>query len=117
MILYIDDILIYSTSFTDRLCHVAQVWQTLKVAHLKIRINKCQFAKNSVEFLGHLITPEGIGPNKKNVEAVTSFPTPSKVKDVRVFLGLCDYCRRFIKNYPVLAGPLLQLLKKDAMFQ
>ena len=116
VILYIDDILIHSTTFDDHLSHVVQVLQTLKVAHLKIRIDKCQFSKNSVEFLGHLITSEGIGPNKKNVEAVTSFPIPSKVKDVRLFLGLCNYYRRFIKNYSVLAGPLLQLLKKNAIF-
>ena len=60
--------------------------------------------------------PEGIGPSKRNIEAVTSFPTPAKIKDVRVFLGLCNYYRRFIKNYSVLAGPLLQLLKKNAVF-
>ena len=86
------------------------------VAHLRIQINKCQFAKNSLEFLGYLITPKGTGPNKKNIDAVTSFPTLSKVKDVHVFLGLCKYYPRFIKNYSVLAGPLLQLLKKHATF-
>ena len=80
VILYIDDILIYSTAFNDHLSHVAQAIQTLKVAYLKIRINKSQFTKNSLEFLGHLITPDGIGPNKKNIEAVPSFPTPIKNK-------------------------------------
>ena len=116
VILYIDDKLIYSTTFDDHLSHAAQVLQTLKVAHLKTWIDKCQFAKNSVEFLGHLITPEGIGPNKRNIEAVTSFPTPSKMKDVCAFLGLCNYYWCFIKNYSVLAGSLLQLLKKNATF-
>ena len=66
--------------------------------------------------MGHLITPDGIGPNKKNIEAVTSFPPPAKIKDVRAFRGLCNYYRRFIKNYSVLAGQLLQLLKKNATF-
>ena len=123
VILYIDDMLIISASFTvpplppcNHLSHVAQVLQTLREAYLKVRISKCQFARNSVEFLGHLITPEGFGPNKRNIEAVTSFPTPAKIKDVRAFLGLCNYYRRFIKNYSVLAGPLLQLLKKNAVF-
>ena len=82
-----------------------------------IRIDKCQFAKNSVEFLGHLITLDEIGPNKKSIEAVISFPTPSKIKDVRAFLALCNNYRRFIKNVSVLAGSLLQLLKKTATFQ
>ena len=66
--------------------------------------------------MGHLITPDGIGLNKKNIEAVTSFPTPSKVKDVHAFLGLCNYYGGFIKNYSVLAGSLLQLLKRNAKF-
>ena len=71
---------------------------------------------NSVEFLDHLITPDGIGPNKRNIQAVTLFLTPAKIKEVRAFLGLCNYYRRFIKNYSVLAGPLPQLLKKKAIF-
>ena len=102
VILYIDDILIFSASFENHLSHVAQVLQTLREAYLKVRISKCQFARNSVEFLGHLIIPERFGPNKRNIEAVTSFPTPGKIKDVRAFLGLCNYYRRFIKNYSVL---------------
>ena len=110
--MYIDDILIYSKTFENHLSHVAQILQTLKVAYLEIQIEKCQFA---VKFLGHLITPNGIGPNK-NIEAVTSFPTPMKVKDVRAFLGLCNYYQRFVRNYSLLAGPLLQLLKKNATF-
>ena len=118
VILYIDDILIYSASFEDYLSHVAQVLQTLREAYLKARISKCQFARNFVEFLDHLITPKEIGPNKRNIKAVTSYPTPPKIKDVCVFLGLCNYYyyQRFIKNYSVLARPLLQLLKKNAVF-
>ena len=116
VILYIDDILIYSTAFNDHHSQVAQALQTLKVALLKIRIDKCQFAKNSVKFLGHPIIPERTGPNKKNIKAVTSFPILSKVKDVRTFLDLCNYYWRFLKNYLVLTGPLLQLLKKNATF-
>ena len=99
VILYIDDILIFSPSFEDHISYVAQVLQTLREAYLKVRINKCQFARNSVEFLDHLITPEGIGPNRQNIDVVTSFPTPNKIKDVCDFFGLCNYYRRFIKNY------------------
>ena len=116
VILYIDDILIFSASFEDHLSHVAQVVQTLRDTYVKVQIDKCQFAQNFVEFLGHLITPQGIGPNKRNLEAVTSFPNPAKIKDVCAFLGLHNYYRRFIKNYSVLAGLLLQLLKKNTAF-
>ena len=94
---------------------MAQVLQTLRGAYLKVRINKYQFARNSVKILGHLITPEGIGPNKRNRDTVTSFPTSAKIKDVRAILGLCNYYPQFIKNYSVIAGLLLQLLKKNAV--
>ena len=77
---------------------------------------KSHFARNSVEFCGHLSTLEGIGPNKKNIKTVTSFPTPAKANGASSFLGLCNYYRRFIKNYLVLDGLLLQLLKKNAVF-
>ena len=84
------------------------------MAHLKIQIDSRQFAKNSLKFLGHLTTPDGIGPNKKNIEAVTSFPTPAKIKDDCAFVDLYNYYRRFIKNCSVLAGLLIQSLKKNA---
>ena len=114
---YIEGILIFSATFEDHLSHVAKVLQTLREAYLRVQIDKSQFARNSVEFLGHLINPEGTGPNKRNIEAVTSFPTPAKIKDAHAFLGLCNYYGRFIENYSVLAGLLLQLLKKDALFE
>ena len=88
VILYINSIIIFSSTFEDHLSHVTHVLQTLRVAHHKVRIDKCQFAKNYVKLLGHLITPSGVGPNKKNIEAASSFPIPTKVKDIRVFLGL-----------------------------
>ena len=109
---YIEGILIFSATFEDHLSHVAKVLQTLREAYLRVQIDKSQFARNSVEFLGHLITPEGIGPNKRNMEAVTSFLTPTKMNDAHAFLGLYNYYGRFIKNYSVLAGLLLQILKK-----
>ena len=90
VILYIDGILLFSSTFEDHLSHVAQVLQTLRKAHLKIRIDKCQFARTSVEFLYQLITRNGTGPNKNNIEAVAFFPTQAKIKDIRTFLGLCN---------------------------
>ena len=116
VVLYIDDILIFSSTFEDHLSHVAQVLQTFRKAYLKIRIDKCQFARNSVEFLSHLIALDGIGPTKRNIEAVTCFLTPTKIKGVCAVLGLSNYNRLFVINYSVLARLLLQLLKKNAIF-
>ena len=68
---------LYCSSFEDRLSHVTQVLQTFKAAHLKVRIDKCQFAKNFVEVFGDHIAASRAGPNKKNIEAVTSFHIPT----------------------------------------
>ena len=116
MILYIDDILIYSTAFNDHLSHVAQAIQTLKVTYLKIRINKSQFTKNSVEFVGHLINPDGIGSNKKNIEAVPSFPSPIKNKTSSCLPWFMQLLSTLHQELFSSAAPLLQLLKKNAAF-
>ena len=113
---YTEDILTFSATFEDHLSHVEKVLQTHREAYLRVRIDKSQFARNSVEFLGHLINPEGIGPNKRNIEAVTSLPTPTKMNDAHAFLGLYNYYGRFIKNYSALAGLVLQILKKMLCF-
>ena len=68
---------LYCSSFEDHLSHVTQVLQTFKAVHLKVRIDKCQLAKNFVEFFGHHIAASRAGPNKKNIEAVTSFQIPT----------------------------------------
>ena len=85
LILYTDNILVFSATFEDRLSHVAQVLQIIRESYLKVPIDKSQFAWNSVE-LNHLITPERIRPNTKNIVPVTSFLTPAKIK---IHLLLC----------------------------
>ena len=95
VIFYIDGIFIIVIQVAD-----------LKVAHLEVWIDKCQSGKNSFKFLGTLIAPSRVVLNKKNIEAVTSFPIPTKLKDIRDFLDLCNYYQHFTKNYSLLAGPL-----------
>ena len=117
VIVYIDDTLVFSETFDQHLVHLAEVFQCLRENRLKLKPSKCHFAAQEVEYLGHLISRDGLKPNPSKIEVVKNYPTPKKVKDIRAFLGLCNYYRKFIKNYSLLAAPLNQLTKKDTTFQ
>ena len=97
--------------------HLTQVFQALPEAHLKVKFEKYCFEAHKVEFLGHQIIANGIEPNINNVvKAVVTFPTPKRMKDIRSFLGLCNYYRRYIKGFCKVAKLLHTLLKKDGKF-
>ncbi len=93
---YIDDILVYSQTLTEHLDHLRRVLERLRQAGLKLKPSKCHFIRQSVEFLGHVITPQGLKPNPRQVQAVQEFPVPKSVTQARQFLGLTSYYRRFI---------------------
>ena len=114
---YIDDVLIFSRSLEEHLRHIGQVLDRLQAAGLKLKPSKCHFVCQQVEYLGHLITPKGLRPNPKKVSAVTDFPTPTSVTQVRQFVGLASYYRRFIEGFARIAGPLHQLTKQNEEFK
>ena len=114
---YLDDVLVFSETFNSHLEHLALVLQRFASAGLKLKPSKCHFICQRVEYLGHLITPSGIQPNPNRVSAVQEFPKPSSVKEVRQFLGLASYYRRFIAGFAKIAHPLHSLIQKDAIFQ
>ena len=113
---YIDDVLIFSRSMKEHLHHLGQVLDRLQAAGLKLKPSKCHFVFQQVQYLGHLITPQGLLPNPKTVSAVTDFPTPTTVTQVRQFVGLASYYRRFVEGFARVAGPLHHLTRKDAEF-
>ena len=117
VIIYIDDTPVFSETFSQHLDHLSQVLQCLRENRLKLKPSKCNFAAQEVEYLGHLISKDGLKPNPSKIEVVKNYPQPKKVKNIRAFLGLCNYYRKFIKNYSLLAAPLTNLTKKDAQFQ
>ena len=113
---YVDDILCFSKNFTEHLEHLAEIFQRLRHANLKLKPGKCCFAATKVDYLGHVLSPKGVSPSKEKTKAVSEFPTPQGPTDVKSFLGMCGYFRRFIKSFANIASPLHALLKKDHSF-
>ena len=87
-LVYVDDVIIWSTDFESHLQHLDLVFQRLRMANLTLRPNKCEFAKPEILYLGHFISREGITVDPSKIEVVKSFPTPQNQHDVRTFLGL-----------------------------
>ena len=113
---YIDDIFIFSSSWEEHLQILEKVFKAIENAGLVINLKKCKFAKATVVYLGHEIGHGHIAPKKSNVEAILNFPCPRNPKDVRSFLGLAGYYRRFMQNYAEITYPLTSLLKKRIKF-
>ena len=114
--MYLDDILIASQSMTEHVGHIKQVLLRLKEAGLQLKPSKCTFATEEIEYLGHTLTPEGVKPNSKKVEAVKDFPVPKNVKEVKSFLGLANFYRRHIPDMAIISRPLTALTRKDMEF-
>ena len=109
---YVDDIIIFSSTFEQHLIHLQNVFDNLRKAQLKLKPSKCNFAASRVSYLGHIITSEGVTVDSEKVEAVAKFPLPKDEHELRSYLGLCGYYRRFIRGYSHTAAPLFDMLKK-----
>ena len=111
VVVYLDDILVYSKNDEDHEKHVRQVLQRLREHQLYARPSKCTFFTDTVEYLGHIIGPDGIKPNPALVKAIIEFPQPRTLKELQSFLGLANYYRKFIKNYSKISLPLTDALQ------
>eukprot|EP00873_Tetraselmis_striata_P038562 jgi/Tetstr1/458826/TSEL_045209.t1 len=115
-VVYLDDVLIYSKTAQEHLEHIRLVLRELQRHHLHIKLSKCSFGRTSVEFLGHIVEAGQIKMDPRKVEAVQQWPVPKTVKDVRGFLGLAGYYRKFIHNFAAVAAPLHDLTKNQPEF-
>jgi transposase InsO family protein len=111
VVVYMDDILVYSKNATEHEEHLRMVLQLLREHKLYCKLKKCSFFQKEVAFLGHLVSGEGVRADPRKVETVRSWPTPLAVHDVRCFLGLTNYFKKFILGYSSIARPLMDLLK------
>ncbi|KAA0036185.1 reverse transcriptase [Cucumis melo var. makuwa] len=116
VIVFIDDILIYSKTEVEHEEHLRMVLQTLRDNKLYAKFSKCEFFLKQVSFLGHVVFKAGVSVDPAKIEAVTSWTRPSTVSEVRSFLGLVGYYRRFVENFSRIATPLTQLTRKGAPF-
>lgn len=116
VVVYFDDILIYSRTLEDHLSHLRAVFDALRDARLFGNIEKCTFCTDRVSFLGYVVTPQGIEVDQAKVDAIHSWPVPTTVTQVRSFLGLAGFYRRFVKDFSTIAAPLHELTKKGVAF-
>ncbi|XP_022889243.1 uncharacterized protein LOC111404708 [Olea europaea var. sylvestris] len=116
VIVFIDDILVYSRNVQQHEEHLKAVLETLRKEKLYAQFKKCEFWLDRVGFLGHVVTAHGIEVDRAKVDVVNNWSAPTNVGEVRSFLGLAGYYRRFIEGSSKIAGPLTQLTKKGVKF-
>ncbi|XP_050915088.1 uncharacterized mitochondrial protein AtMg00860-like [Lathyrus oleraceus] len=116
VVVFFDDILIYSKSREEHEEHLRLVLQVLKEKQLYANLGKCEFWLEEVKLLGHVISKEGITVDPSKVEAVVSCEQPKKATEIRSFMGLAGYYRRFIEGFAKIVAPLTQLTRKNQIF-
>ena len=116
-LLYLDDIIVYSRTFEEHVSHLGEVLDRIQEAGMKLKPSKCQLFCPEVSFLGHIIGRDGVRTDPTKTEAIERWATPRNVTDVRSFLGLCGYYRKFVHKFSEIAAPLHELTKKRAVFE
>ena len=113
---YLDDIIVFSSTWEEHLARLREVFERLRHAKLKLGASKCTFAAKEVSYLGHRVTEEGLLPDPSLLAAIRDIPPPKTATEVRSFLGLAGYYRRYVKGFATIAAPLHALTRKDTLF-
>lgn len=106
VLVFFDDILIYSRTFEEHVQHIRMVFELLAKDQWKVKISKCSFAQRQVSYLGHIISVNGVATDPQKISAIANCPNPSSIKDFRSFLGLTGYYRKFVRNFDVISKSL-----------
>ena len=115
-LVYLDDIIVFSETFETHLARLEEVIDRIGDAGLKLSPKKCKFFQREVSFLGHTVNKDGISTDSAKIQSVKEWPRPKSVKEVRSFLGLCSYYRKFVSGFATIAKPLHELTQKDRAF-
>ncbi|KAJ3659856.1 hypothetical protein Zmor_011519 [Zophobas morio] len=117
VLVYIDDVIIYSKTFEEHIEKLREVFERLRAANLTLKTKKCTFASTQVKVLGHIVSSDVIRPDPEKLAAIKNFPQPKSIKQLQSFLGLANYYRKFIGNFSKIASPLHKLLKHNSKFK
>lgn len=112
VLIFMDDILVYNKTLKEHKQHLQAVFDILQANKLFLKISKCSFAQKQLEYLGHIINGQGVATDPLKIQAVQNWSTPTDIKQVRAFLGLAGYYRKFIKHYGLISRPPTDLLNK-----
>ena len=114
---YIDDVIIYSATFEEHVEHLEDILGRIRKAGLKLKRSKCEFIVQKINFLGHVVTTDGITPQQEKTKVIANLEPPRTPRGVREFLGMASFYRRFVKDFSKVAKPLTNLTRKDVTFQ
>ena len=112
----LDDIIVFSQTFDDHLKHLNDVFIRRRSTNIRLKPSKCSFGCSEIEYLGHVVSRDGIRPDPSKINAVEELPIPRCPKGIRSFLGLANYYRRFIKNFAAIASPFNKLTRQHVHF-
>ncbi len=115
-LIYLDDVIVFGRSFNEHKRHLSEVLTCIQRAGLKLKPSKCYLFRPQVTFLGHVVSGEGVKPDTSNVDKIVGWPVPQTMTEVRAFLGMGNYYRRFLRDFSQLVRPLVELTKKDHPF-
>jgi hypothetical protein len=114
---YLDDIVSHVSTLHDHNRKLRNVFSRFREHNSKLQSDKCEFLKKSCEYLGHVICGKGIEPNPNKTASVQKVPIPRNIKEIKMFLGMVDYYRKFFGNFPTISKPSSHLLKKNVNFK